>query len=110
MMVSHMHFAEESDGKQLYAGDDEHRGEEHQRTVFLNYIPLRIEYFQDGQPQTDSTTTENAEHSNAAEEMQRPLQVLEQETDGNQVEEDADRPADAIVRFALLAIDVLDRN
>ena len=53
---------------------------------------------------------EDAQRAEAAEEVQRPAHVLEQEANGQQVEEDAEGAADAVVALAALAVHVPDGN
>src|SRR5437667_10178032 len=62
----------------------------------------------DYQPSCDSTSRQNAQHADCAEEVQRAREVAEQETDGEQIEEDAEGTRNAIMRNSPCAIDVGD--
>ncbi len=60
-------------------------------------MTLRIE-----QPGGEAGAGEHAERADGAEEVQRSRHVAEQETDGEQIEEDAEGAGDAVVALAVL--------
>src|SRR5258708_22881684 len=62
------------------------------------------------QPQRYGQADRHAEHSGGPEKMRRPIHVFEQEANGDEIEEDPERPGNAVMRRAFRADDVLDRN
>ena len=110
VVVAHLQLAQQADGQQLNAGEDEHAGNHKQRAVLVHYMLMRVEDLHAQQNGRENAAEENAQRAKAAEEVQRPREVLEQKADGEQIEEDAEGAADAVVALAALALHVLDRN
>ncbi len=107
VVVADLHFAEEADGQHVEAGEKQNRGENHQRAVIGDGVGV-VEQLVNHQPGCNATAAEDAQHSDAAEEMQRAGEVAQQKADGHQVEEDPESARDAIVRIPVLAVDVAD--
>src|SRR5579863_2616630 len=110
VIVAHLQLAEQADGEHLDAGDDEHSADNEERTVLIHHVLVRIEDLEGEQDGGDDGAGDDAQSAEAAEEMQRAAHVAEQEADGEQIEEDAEGAADAVVALAALAIHVLDRD
>src|SRR6516162_4757731 len=106
--MSNLQLAEQSQGNQLNAGHNEHRGEDHQRPVLVHHVDVANKFLDD-HIEGDQKTGHRADGAKTAEEMQRPRHVLEQETDGDEIEEYAEGPADTVVRFATLPVNVANR-
>ena len=63
-----------------------------------------------GQEERDRAAEKNAERTEAAEEMQRPGHIFQQEPDGQEIKKDAKCAGDAVVALAALAVHIADRN
>src|SRR5271157_120245 len=75
-----------------------------------HYVQVRIEDLHPQQNGCHATAHQDAKHTKAAEEVQRPVHVPEQEADGQQVEDDAEGASDAVVAFTPLPGCVFDGN
>src|SRR5436190_9898689 len=62
-------------------------------------------FFQE-QPSRYPNAAEDSQHSYCSEKVQRPAQIAQQETNGNQIEEDTEGAGNTVVRNAPLAVDV----
>ena len=65
---------------------------------FMIFIPSSIA--------DDNAARQDAQRAKAAEEVQRPAHVFQQEADRQQIEEDAEGAPDAVVALAALAVHV----
>src|SRR5579872_178448 len=109
VVVANLHFAEQADRQQVQAAEQQSQSGHHERAVFGNYWDVAQEFLR-SEPNHDSAAAEDAHHADAAEKVQRPREIAQQEADGQQIEEDAEGTRDAVVRNAALAVYVADRD
>src|SRR5579864_1411833 len=62
--------------------------------------------FLDEQPASNAHPGKHSKHPDGAEKVQRAPKIFEQESNRDQIEEDAERPRNTVVRGAPLAVDV----
>ena len=107
--MAHLQFAEQADGDHLNARQNQDSSDDEERTVLVHHMLMR-EQLQRGQEDGNSSAEQHAQGTKQPEEVQRSHHVLQQKTDGQQIEKDAEGAADSVVRLAALAIYVLDGN
>ena len=107
--MPHLQFAEQADGDHLDARQNQDSSYDEERPVLIHHM-LMCKELERGQEDGDSSTEKHSQCAEQPEEVQRPHHVLQQKTNGQQIEEDAEGAADSVVRFAALAIYVLDGN
>ena len=105
--MAHLELAEEADTEHLDAGKDEDAGDDEHGTVLVEDGAVG-EQLEDHEPEGDCAAGEDARGTDDAEEVQRTRHVLEQEADGEEIEEDADGAGDAVVALAGDALGVGD--
>src|ERR1700751_4612088 len=69
-----------------------------------------MDKFLDEQPTGNPQSGKDSEHAQRTEKVQRTGQILQQESNRNQIEEDAKAARDAIVRGSPLAINIANRH
>src|SRR5579859_736823 len=109
VIVADLHLSQQSQRKKLDAGHDNDRSEDEQRTMHVHDVGVVYEVVED-QPEGDERSRKNAGCSEGAEEVQRARQVVKQETNRNQVKEDAEGSGYSVVRLSTLTIDVANGN
>src|SRR5208282_5673257 len=60
------------------------------------------------EPEGNGGSRKNAEHPNRSEKMQRAGKIFEQETNGDEIEEDAEGAGDSVMRIPAFPVHVLD--
>src|SRR5262245_65378579 len=100
------HLAQEPEGEELEADDDEQDAEREQRAL-ADRMPGRLEH---GQVDEDHGPDRAQEESQAAEEMERPVAVTAHEGHGQEVEEAAQVTLEPVPRAAVLSRAVVDRE
>jgi len=99
--VADLKLAEQADAHHLDAAEDEHDGDEEERGVIAEDIGVggELERCQRG---GDEAAGEHAGRADGTEEVQRTRHVLQQETNRQQIEEDAEGAGDAVVALAIV--------
>ena len=70
VVVADLHFAQQADGEQVQAAEQQAHGRHHERAVFGHHGDVAKEFFY-SEPEHNSAAAENAHHADATEEMQR---------------------------------------
>jgi len=109
VVVADLHLAEQADGEQVQAAEQETHGGHHQWTVSAHDRNMPQEFFR-CQPNYKSAAAEHADDAQRAEEVQRARKIAEQKADRNQVEENAEGAGNAVVRNAALTVHIADGN
>src|SRR5664279_329281 len=97
VIMSNLQLTEQSQRNQLYAGNDQHCGEQHQRAVLAHYVAAMNEFL-DHHPQRDAEARGYTRHADRSKEVQGTREICEQEADSQQVEEYAEGAADSVMR------------
>ncbi len=104
-----LQFAQQANGKHLNARQNQNARDHEKRSMRVHHV-LMGKDFEAGKHQRNAAAEKNAERAKGAEEMQRTRHVLQQEANGQQVEEDTHGARNTIVRLAPLAVHIPDRN
>ena len=107
VVVADLHLAEQADGEQVQSAEQKAESSHHERTVVGHDVDVANELFR-RQPGNDPTPPEDAEHAEAAKEMQRAREIAQQKTDGKEIKEDTERASEIVVRSTALAVHVAD--
>ena len=94
--VAHLELTQEADAHHLDTGKDKDSCNDEDGTM-QRHDMLPGHDLEDEQPCGEPAAGDHAKSTEAAEEVQRPGHVAEQEADGEQIEEDAERARDAVV-------------
>src|SRR5215469_2684035 len=109
MEVTHLQLAQQTDPDHLNSGEDEDAGNDEYGTVKLHDV-LASDDLQDQQPHREEETRNNAKRTDGAEEVQGPRHVLQQEANGEEVEEDPKGAGDTVVALTGVPRRVRDGN
>jgi len=109
MKVPYLELTEETDTHHLNSGEDEHAGNDEERSVEAHNV-LTSNDFEDQKPGRHTEAGYHAEGSDGAEEVKRASHIAQQEANGQQIEEDAEGAGDTVVALAKLAGRIGDGN
>ena len=96
VVVADLHFAEQADGEQVQASEQQAERSHHQRAVRLHDRNVAEKLFH-AKPGHDAAAAHDADHADRPEEVQRARQIAQQEANRQQIEEDAEGAGDSIV-------------
>src|SRR5271168_1592768 len=78
--------------------------------MLIHHVLLRMQHLGDQQIQRKQRAGNDAQRAKSAKEVQRPAHVVEQEANRQQIKENTEGPAYAVVALTPLTVHILDRN
>src|SRR5208283_396713 len=109
VVVAHLHLAQQSDGEQIQSAEQQAERQHHQRAVRGHDWNMTQKLFY-SQPCHNRAAAQQAEQAEGSEEMQRPGKIAKQKPNRDEIEEDAKRSRNAVVRGPTLTIDIANRH
>ena len=82
VIVTHLQLAQQADGEQLNASQDQHSRDHKQRPMQAHCVLLRADNFHRKQDYREETACDHAQRAKNAKKVKRATHIAEQEADG----------------------------